>query len=35
MNATIGFYDMWDVEVQTFENGMIYDIKDQKEIERT
>lgn len=22
---------MWDVHVQTFENGVIYDIKDQKE----
>jgi diacylglycerol kinase family enzyme len=30
MNATIGFYDMWDVEVETYANGNIYDIKDQR-----
>jgi hypothetical protein len=29
MNATIGFYDMWDVTVKTFEDGKIYDIKNQ------
>jgi len=29
MNATIGFYDMWDVTVETFEDGKIYDIKNQ------
>jgi hypothetical protein len=31
MNSTIGYYDMWDVEVKTFEDGTIYDIKDQRE----
>lgn len=30
MNSNIGFYDMWDVEVKTFEDGIIYDIKDQQ-----
>lgn len=25
---------MWDVEVETFQNGSIYDVKDQKEIPR-
>jgi hypothetical protein len=34
MNATIGHYDMWDVEVRTFPDGTIYDIKDQQEMER-
>jgi diacylglycerol kinase family enzyme len=34
MNATIGFYDMWDVEVSTFPDGAISDIKDQQEIQR-
>lgn len=30
----MGFYDMWDVEVSTFPDGTIYDIKDQREIQR-
>ena len=34
MNATIGFYDMWDVTVETFEGGQIYDVKNQQEIAR-
>jgi hypothetical protein len=29
MNAAIGFYDIWDVTVETFEDGKIYDIKNQ------
>jgi len=29
MNSIIGAYDMWDIEVETFENGKIYDIKNQ------
>lgn len=34
MNAPIGFYDMWDVTVETFEGGKIYDVKNQMEIAR-
>jgi hypothetical protein len=27
MKAEVGFYDMWDVTVETFPDGKIYDIK--------
>lgn len=30
MNATIGAYDMWDVTVETFPDGKIFDIKDER-----
>ena len=30
MKARVGTYDMWDVTVETFPNGQIYDIKDQQ-----
>lgn len=32
MNSTVGYYDMWDVQVETFDNGSIWDVKDQREI---
>jgi len=27
MRAEVGFYDMWDVTVETFSDGKIFDIK--------
>lgn len=29
IKARIGSYDMWDVEVETYKSGKIYDIKNQ------
>ena len=34
MNSEIGNYDLWDVEISTYSNGEIYDIKDQVEIRK-
>ena len=34
MNAGIGSYDMWDVLVETFPDGKIYDIKNERENDR-
>lgn len=29
MNCQTGKYDLWDVEIETYENGQIYDVKNQ------
>lgn len=34
MNSEIINYDLWDVEISTYSNGEIYDIKDQVEIRK-
>ena len=34
MSAPVGNYDMWDVTVETFPNGKIFDIKDKREVQR-
>lgn len=34
MNAGIGCYDMWDILVETFPDGKIYDIKNERENDR-
>jgi hypothetical protein len=30
MNSSISKYDIWDVSIETYKNGKIYDIKDCK-----
>lgn len=32
MEAPIGTYDMWDVTVETFPDGKIFDIKNEREV---
>ena len=34
MRAPVGKYDMWDVTVETFPNGRIYDIKNERQVQR-
>lgn len=34
MNADVGKYDLWDVEIETYPEGEIYDIKNQVEIRK-
>lgn len=34
MNSEVGKYDLWDVELETYPEGEIYDIKNQIEIRK-